>query len=426
MTRFLIAPFVLIALACEGNAQQGPTRPPLPACEWCGADEAPSGLSSEITIASKSEPGDRLTLTGIVFQADGRTPARGVLIYAYHTNAKGVYPQRGDETGNARRHGYLRGWLQTGPDGRYTIHTIRPAAYPGRSDPAHIHLTIRPAGGIEDYIDAVEFADDPLLTAGERARREGRGGPGIVTVRRENGVLRATRDIVLPGGGSGPVSMADEDRGMGAEVVMVGGFSKPADTLVVDTEASIVRWKGTKFRGLGKHEGVVRLGQGFLVLQHGGVTGGAFTMDMRTIQVTDIPVTDPVPRNRLTNHLKDEDFFWVDRHPTSTFLLRSVRPRRDGHYTVGGVLTMRGVARPVEFSAILTQCRGGEVRVESTFEIDRHDWGISFRGSRLTNDLVDDDIALGLVLVARSRQAGVSSAGVAAACNNLPVAGIRS
>src|SRR4051812_22825989 len=42
-------------------------------------------------IAPADEPGERLVIHGKVYEADGRTPAAGVVVYAYHTDAKGLY-----------------------------------------------------------------------------------------------------------------------------------------------------------------------------------------------------------------------------------------------------------------------------------------------------------------------------------------------
>jgi protocatechuate 3,4-dioxygenase beta subunit len=170
-----------------------------PACEWCGAAEAPDDLDWQTTLAGPDEPGERLVLEGTVREPDGVTPAAGVLLYVYHTNADGRYEPRGEVTGNERRHGALRGWVRTGPDGRYRVRTIKPAPYPGRTEPAHIHITVTPPGGEEDWIDSVVFDDDPLLTADQRDRQRGRGGAGVVTLERDaDGVLHAARDIVLP------------------------------------------------------------------------------------------------------------------------------------------------------------------------------------------------------------------------------------
>jgi protocatechuate 3,4-dioxygenase beta subunit len=173
-------------------------NPALPECEWCGAPEAPAVLTPTLIMPTEGEAGERLIVEGTVYRPDGKTPAAGVLMYTYHTNAGGVYAKRGNETGNGRRHGYLRGWLRTGPDGKYRIETIKPGSYPSRSEPAHVHMTLQPPGEPERYIDDVVFEGDPLLTAAHRARLQQRGGSGIVPlVRGADGVFRATRDIFL-------------------------------------------------------------------------------------------------------------------------------------------------------------------------------------------------------------------------------------
>jgi protocatechuate 3,4-dioxygenase beta subunit len=189
MRTALFALALTVAAACQAQ---------LPACEWCGVNEAPRNLTSSMTIASKSEKGERLILTGRVLQRDGRTPAPDVIVYAYHTNTEGVYPKRGNETGNGRRHGYLRGWLKTDAQGRYRIETARPGAYPNWSDPAHIHVVIGVPGQKEQYIDDFVFTDDPLLSDRYRNRVENRGGSGIITLRKRDGVWYGTRDIVVP------------------------------------------------------------------------------------------------------------------------------------------------------------------------------------------------------------------------------------
>ena len=200
--RMLIAALTAATLVggCANTSAQssrdGRTTP-LSECEWCGASEAPTNLSATLIIPPTDEPGERLVLDGTVYKPDG-TPAAGVLLYAYHTDAGGVYPKRGNETGNGRRHGYLRGWLRTGIDGRYRIETIKPGSYPTRSEPAHVHMTLQPPGAPERYIDDVVFEGDPILTSEHRARLHQRGGSGIVRLERDGeGILRARRDIYL-------------------------------------------------------------------------------------------------------------------------------------------------------------------------------------------------------------------------------------
>lgn len=196
----IFRPTILLLLLVPSGARSQQQRADLFDCEGCEAihERSFAGLGPSAVIPPDGEPGQRLILTGTVFQSDGRTPAAGVVVYAYHTNAAGVYPTRGDETGWARRHGYLRGWVLTGADGRYRFETIRPAPYPGRRDPAHIHLIVKEPERREYWIDEVVFGDDPRVDARYRSQARNRGGDGIVRpTRRDDGVWLAIRDITL-------------------------------------------------------------------------------------------------------------------------------------------------------------------------------------------------------------------------------------
>lgn len=189
---------LFVGTGCAPSPSSEADAQPLPACEWCGADEAPARLSWETRIAGPDEPGEPLVIEGVVYEADGETPAPDVVLYLYHTNAAGVYPRRGDETGNGRRHGYLRGWLRTDEAGRYRFTTIRPGAYPGRTEPAHVHVVVGEPGREEYYVDDFVFEGDPALTPAYRARLQGRGGSGILALTREaEGVWRGTRALLL-------------------------------------------------------------------------------------------------------------------------------------------------------------------------------------------------------------------------------------
>jgi protocatechuate 3,4-dioxygenase beta subunit len=164
-------------------------------CDWCGAADAPRNLSWSTVIAGPDEPGEPLIITGVVYQPDGRTPAKDILIYVYHTNAKGYYRTAPDQ----HRHGKLRGWMRTNAEGRYEFRTIKPGAYPSRTDPAHIHITLSGDGYSEYWIDSFWFEGDPLITEERQAKLSGRGGysPIISLEKDRDGVWRGVRNIKL-------------------------------------------------------------------------------------------------------------------------------------------------------------------------------------------------------------------------------------
>jgi protocatechuate 3,4-dioxygenase beta subunit len=171
-------------------------------CEGCEAvfTAMPGKLESKSRIAPRGEPGELLELTGRVVGADGR-PRAGVIVYAYHTDAGGIYPRPAKPLGGgADRHGRLRGWAVTDRDGRYTFETIRPASYPDQRIPQHIHMHVIEPGCATYYIDEVVFTDDRLLTpAAQQRHHADRGGSGITTPKRQaaEGAWSVTRDIRL-------------------------------------------------------------------------------------------------------------------------------------------------------------------------------------------------------------------------------------
>lgn len=170
-------------------------------CDGCEAAlEAPRArLKPAVVLAPKNEPGERLVLEGTVFRPDGHTPAGGIVLYVHQTDASGRYSRGSGASAWSRRHGLLRGWLMTGPDGRYRIDTVRPGHYPGRRSPAHIHMFIDDGRGAPYWIDDVVFADDPLVDAAYKAQMSMRGGSGIVAATRtQNTAWSAVRNIVLP------------------------------------------------------------------------------------------------------------------------------------------------------------------------------------------------------------------------------------
>lgn len=158
----------------------------------------PADIAATDTSAGWTEPGQKLLVSGIVYEADGKTPAADVVLYYWQTDSHGTYSPAAGLDEKARRHGHIRGWVKTDASGRYAIRTIRPASYPRTTNPAHIHVAIKePRIDNEYYIDELVFDDDPLLTGERRKALENRGGSGILKVSRSGDLMIATHDVVL-------------------------------------------------------------------------------------------------------------------------------------------------------------------------------------------------------------------------------------
>ena len=198
-TLIAITIFKLGTLFHSCNAQVGEPKL-IGSCEGCEAifEYGDKKLNSVDTLPGFEEAATKIKVTGTVYEPDGKTPADGVILYVYHTDEDGIYPTKGGEKDWSRRHGYIRGWMKTGEDGRYTFYTLKPGTYPNRTDPAHIHPAILESGGKYYWVDEYLFEGDPLLTKEHLSAENPVGGSsGILRLQKEGGLLVGKRDFVL-------------------------------------------------------------------------------------------------------------------------------------------------------------------------------------------------------------------------------------
>ena len=193
-----IAAAVLLLLAASTARADGP--PPTP--------EPPANVSSIGRIAGAKEPGTLLIVTGQVFAPDGVTPAPDVIVYAYQTDATGVYHN------DANRVARLHGWAKTDGRGGFELRTIRPGAYPSRNVPAHIHLHVWGGGYPLQWTSDIRFADDPLLKPEDiqKSAAEGKFGNIRQVARSADGVERCTFNIRVSKATNYPVAYRDDPR----------------------------------------------------------------------------------------------------------------------------------------------------------------------------------------------------------------------
>lgn len=173
----------------------------------------------------------------------------------------------------------------------------------------------------------------------------------------------------------------------------------------VDTSNSMINWMGSK--PAGQHTGTIVIKEGSFAVANGKIDGGEFTIDMNSINVTDLEGDD---KAALEGHLKgigekekEDHFFNVNKFPTSNFKILNVE-EQNGTYFVKGALTMKDITKEINFPAKITVSENEVTLVSEPFKINRTNWGVNYASKSIFDDLkdkfVDDDMEIQVKVVA--------------------------
>lgn len=160
----------------------------------------------------------------------------------------------------------------------------------------------------------------------------------------------------------------------------------------IDATTSSIHWLAKKI--VGQHEGTINFQGGHLEMTQGKLTGGQFTVDMNSLTATDL-TGDYL--GKLNGHLKNEDFFNVTNHPTSTLSFTSVKEIESGKYSVTGDLTIKNITKSITFELSLT---AGQAT--TTLTVDRTKYDIKYASGSFFDNLgdktIEDNFTLDIVL----------------------------
>lgn len=162
----------------------------------------------------------------------------------------------------------------------------------------------------------------------------------------------------------------------------------------VDLEKSKVNWTGNKIGG--SHNGEVRLQSADIEVKGNQITKGTFVMDMNSITNSDLQ--DQGTKNKLVGHLKSDDFFGVEKYPTSTLVIKKSTKFSNSKATVTADLTIKGKTQEVTFDVN----KNNNVYT-SKIEVDRSKFDVRY-GSKsffdnLGNKAIDDIFILDVKIV---------------------------
>ena len=152
-------------------------------------------------------------------------------------------------------------------------------------------------------------------------------------------------------------------------------------TIYAFSNGTEVGFVGSKITG--SHEG------GFKKVD-GSVTVPAEQLEKAVVDLTVDMASVYSDAEKLTGHLKSEDFFDVANNPTATFKSTSIT-KTDAGYDVTGNLTLRGTTNAITFPAEIS-VEGDTVKTKAEFSINRKDFNIVYKGK--PDDLIRDEVVI--------------------------------
>jgi polyisoprenoid-binding protein YceI len=172
------------------------------------------------------------------------------------------------------------------------------------------------------------------------------------------------------------------------------------EALPISHERSKVEFVGSKVTG--KHEGGFERFTGTLHFDPSQVDASRIEVDIDTTSIWS-------DNERLTRHLKSDDFFLVEKYPTARFVSTGIRQAdaEGATHVVTGNLTLRGVTREVVFPATI-KVTDEAVHARAEFSLPRKQFGVAYEGKQ--DDLIRDEVLIRLDVTAPRTGAGGTAA----------------
>lgn len=166
----------------------------------------------------------------------------------------------------------------------------------------------------------------------------------------------------------------------------------------INIDKSTIIWKGHKI--LGSHTGEIKLKNAGLTFNNGTLTKGSFIVDMNTIKAVELMKDgddneeeeennegeEHDDRDDLANHLKNEDFFDVNKYPEATFTIKEAT-NNGNSYKITGDMTIKGITKEISFDATITA-----QTLKAHIKINRTDFGIKYGSGSFFKNLGDNII----------------------------------
>jgi len=186
----------------------------------------------------------------------------------------------------------------------------------------------------------------------------------------------------------------------GAILLMPSVLQAEPSTHTIDAKASKLEWTGKKVVG-SAHNGTIGVKEGQVKIDGDKLVAGELAVDMKSI--VNLDLTDAKFNKKLVTHLSSDDFFDVQKYPTSKLVIKEGVKGKDGKFTATADLTIKDVTNPVKFVADVAEGANGKKTVTVDLTVDRTLWNVRYGSGKffqgLGDKMISDEFTLKATIV---------------------------
>lgn len=157
-------------------------------------------------------------------------------------------------------------------------------------------------------------------------------------------------------------------------IISLSMSSNAQSVFKANPEKSKFSWTGYAAVGTYAPTGIIKLNSSSLTFDGKNITKANFEFDMKTISHEN---------KDLQNHLRNEDFFDVERYPKATFILENITQKQ-----ATGLLKIKDVQKRISFLISIKKSEK-ELQIQANITVNRTDFGIKYNSTSFFSNLGD-------------------------------------
>jgi polyisoprenoid-binding protein YceI len=173
----------------------------------------------------------------------------------------------------------------------------------------------------------------------------------------------------------------------------------------IDPSSSTATWTGSKTIIKDYFDtGSIKIKSGEVTLAENKISSGNIVFDMTSISA--LKSGKGKDEDKLSGHLKSEDFFDVAKYPIATFISSEVLtdPIQTNNFTLKGKLTIKDVTESIEIPVTLSE-KDGVLMGEGQVTVDRTEWDVRYGSNKffesLGDKVINDNFTLDFELITK-------------------------